>query len=244
MQPGTANGFGLSANTCSATLAAGASCTANVTFGPTAYGPLTGTLVANSTNGGNPISLQLEGTGFDFRLTVAGSGTASVVQGQTANYSLALLTLGGSIGAGQNFSFQCANLPTNAFCVFNPPQLAVPPANVTGNVALGIATGAPTTASQRKSQDWQRTVLLVCGVLALPLASRRRKCAAYRMSLLAVVLVGLAGGLSSCAGSGGTTGTGGQSHLGGGTPPGSYVVTVSASANNVMHSSNVTLVVN
>jgi hypothetical protein len=43
--------------------------------------------------------------------------------------------------SAQNFSFQCVNLPTNAFCVFNPPQLAVLPANVTGNVALGIATG-------------------------------------------------------------------------------------------------------
>ena len=245
---GTANGFGLSANTCSATLAASASCTANVTFAPTAYGPLTGTLVANSANGGNPVSLQLEGTGFDFQLTVAGSGTASVVQGQTADYSFSLLTLGGSTGtSGQNFSFQCANLPANAFCVFNPPQLAVLPANVTGNVALGIATGAPTAASQRKRQDWKGTVLLVCGVLALPLISRRRKCPAYRMLLLAAAFVGFAGGLSSCAGSGGSTsstGTGGQSHLGGGTPPGSYAVTVSASANNVVHSSTVTLVVN
>jgi hypothetical protein len=113
--------------------------------------------------------------------------------------------------SGQNFSVQCLNLPRNAFCVFNPPRLAVLPANVTGRVALGIATRAPTNASERKRQDWQGTVLLVCRVLALPLASRRPKCPTYRLLLLAAVLVGFAGGLSNCAGSlGSTSSTGTQ----------------------------------
>jgi hypothetical protein len=245
---GTANGFALSGNTCGATLAPGASCMANVTFAPPAYGPLTGTLIASSANGGNPVSLQLEGIGFDFRLTVAGSDSVSVVQGQTANYNLALTALGGAAGtSGGIFSFQCANLPANAICVFNPAQLGALPANVTGNVALGIATGAPTAASQRNNRQWRGTALLVCGVLALPLGLRKRKSLRGGLFLLGVVLVGLVGGLSSCAGSGGSSGsggTGGQSHLGGGTPPGSYVVTVSASASGVVHSSTVTLVVN
>jgi hypothetical protein len=233
----------LSSNTCGTTLAPGASCTANVTFTPAAYGPLTGTLVASSNNGGNPVSLQLEGIGFDFRLTVAGSGSVSVAQGQTANYTLALMTLGGSSGASLgNFSFQCANLPANAFCVFNPAQLGVLPANVTGNVTLGIATGAP--EAQSKSRQWRGVAILLCGVLALPLASRKRKSPRRGLLLLATTLVAFVGGLSSCAGSGGSTGSSGQLNLGGGTPAGSYGVTVSASANGVTHSSTVTLVVN
>ena len=242
---GTANGFGLSGNTCGATLAPGASCTVSVNFTPAAYGPLTGTLVANSTNGGNPVTLQLAGIGFDFQFTVTGNSTASVAQGQTATYTLALTTLGGSTAnAGQNFSFQCANLPANALCVFNPAQLAVLPANVTGNVTLGIATGAPTAASLGNRQGWRGTALLVCGLLVLPLAARKRKSSWHKLCFLAAVLVGLVGGLSSCAASGGSTGTSGESHQGGGTPPGSYTVPVSASANGVVHSQMVTLVVN
>jgi hypothetical protein len=242
---GTANGYGLSSNTCGVSLAPGASCTANVTFTPSAYGPLTGTLVAGSSNGGNPVSLQLEGIGFDFRLAVLGSGSASVVQGQPASYTFALTTLGGSTGgSGAIFSLQCGNLPANAFCVFNPPQLGVQPANVTGNVVLGIATGAPGSTAQQRMQQGRGALLLACALLALPLAYTRRKSSMRRLLLLPVMLVGLAAGLTSCAGSGGSTGSGGQSHLGGGTPPGSYTVPVSATANGVVHTSQVTLVVN
>jgi hypothetical protein len=244
---GTADGFGLSDNTCGTMLAAGASCTVNVTFIPSSYGPLNGTLTASSTNGGNPVSLQLSGIGFDFRLTVTGNTSVSVVQGQTAHYTLALTALGGATaGSGGIFNFQCGNLPANALCVFNPPQLGVLPTNVTGNVALAIGTGAPTVVPQKIKQAWRRTgtTLLVCGVLALPLRSRKRKSRRHGVLLLVLMLAGLVGSLSSCAGSGGSTGSGGQLHLGGGTPAGSYVVLVSASANGVVHSSTVTLVVN
>jgi hypothetical protein len=246
-----ASGFGLSDNTCGTTLAAAASCTVNITFAPTGYGPLSGTLVASSTNGGNPVTLQLVGIGFDFRMAIAGSNSASVVQGQTADYTLALTTLGGSIVAsGSKFSFQCDNLPANAVCIFNPTQLIVPASNVTGNVALGISTGAPSTTSRNTNRSWQNTTLMVCAVVVLPLSWCRRKFSRYRCWLFAVVLVALAGGLSSCAGSGGSTGStgsggsGGESGLGGGTPQGSYHVTITASVNNVVHSATVVLVVN
>lgn len=240
---GITNGFGLSGNTCGPTLAAGASCTVNVTFTPSAYGPLTGTLVASSANGGNPVSLQLVGIGFDFRLSLLGSASATVVQGQTASYGLALTTLGGVTGnSGGNFSLQCNNLPENAICSFNPPQLQVLPTNVTGNVTLSIVTGAPSIASRDPSRGWRGAALLACALLALPLGAWKRKSRIGLLLLLAVALAGLMGSLSSCVASGASVGPGSESHPGG-TPPGSYSVPVFAKANGVVHSATVTLVI-
>jgi len=244
---GTANGFGLSGNNCGATLAGGTSCTVNVTFTPATSGTLTGTLTISSGNGGSPISLQLAGIGFDFQLTVTGTNSMTVAQGQTAYYMLALTTLGGSTGAsGGEFSFQCTNLPANALCVFNPAQLAVLPTNVTGNVAMGIATGGPVATSQVRRNDWQGKALLFCAFMVLPLCWRRR---GFRLQILLffVLSIGLASCMSSCASSGGS---GGELHLGGGTPTGTYTITVTATttipatAEVVQHSSQVTLVVN
>jgi HYDIN/CFA65/VesB family protein/ASPM-SPD-2-Hydin domain-containing protein/centrosomal CEP192-like protein len=241
---GMANGFGLSSNTCGSTLAASASCTVNVTFVPSAGGTITGSLLISSTNGGKPVSVQLAGLGFDFKFTVIGNNSASVTQGQTAYYMFALTTLGGvTAGSGGNYSFQCTNLPANAICVFNPAQLGVPQVQVAGNVQLGIATGAAGTASNDSTANGRRTILLICGVLVLPLGWRRRKLPKQGL-LLVLMLIGLTAGMCSCTTSGGSVGSSGQVHVGGGTPSASYTVTVSASANGLAHSLPVTLVVN
>jgi len=242
---GTANGFGLSNSTCGATIAAAASCTVNVTFVPASNGALTGALVLTSNNGGTPVSLQLAGVGFDFQFVVMGNNSASVTQGQTAYYTFALTTLGGaSSGSGGKFSFQCANLPANTLCLFNPVQLSVPSAGVAGNVDLGISTGSAT--ADRAGPEWRGRLVLLCGVLALPLGWKRRKIQTQAL-LLALMFFSMVIGLCSCVGSGGSGGSsssGGQLQPGGGTPPASYTVTVSASANGVVHSLPVTLVVN
>jgi hypothetical protein len=239
---GKANGFGLSNDTCSDTLAASQSCTVDVTFVPSAGGSLTGSLLLSSSNGGAPVSIQLIGLGFDFRLVVIGSNSASVAQGQTAYYMFALTTLGGvTAGSGGNFIFQCANLPANALCAFNPPQLGVPPTQVAGNVQLAIGTGAAGSASTRAER--RGVLLVVCGVLSLPLGWRRRKLPRQAWLLL-WALISLTTGLCSCTASGGSSGSTGQLQTGGGTPSASYTVTVSATANGVVHSLPVTLVVN
>ena len=233
------NGYGLSGNTCDTTLAAGASCTVNVTFAPASYGPLTGTLSISSNNGTGPVTLQLVGIGFSFAFAISGNNTGTVTQGQTAYYTLALTTLGGSTGSsGGKFSLACTNLPANALCLFNPPQLSVLPANVTGDVSLGISTGAPTVAQTKMTH--RGMVLLVCGVLALPFGWRRRS-TKLRLWLWLAIFAGLAG-VTSCAGSGGGSTTG-QQHTGGGTPTGSYQVSVTASANGISQTLKVTLVV-
>jgi len=235
---GSASGFGFSANTCGATLAGGASCTVNVTLTPTTAGGLKGTLFVASDNGGTA-SVQLEGIGLDFRIAVVGSTKGTVVAGQTAYYMLAVTPLGGSSGT---FGFTCGQLPAGALCVFNPPQLGT--LKVTGNVQLGIATSAnkAMVADKRRwgGTKWKETTLLLCGLLAPAGLWRGRR---RWKRCLCVVALGLAmmGGMSSCAGAGESMS---EVHTGGGTPAGSYPVTINGTAAGLTRSVQVTLVVN
>jgi len=248
---GAVDGFGLEVNGCGtasapASLAAGASCTVDVTFKPTKAGQVTGALVLSSSNGGAPVSLALNGTGFDFLFTGIGSSSATVVRGQTAYFTLAVTPLGG-VGGGV-FSFGCATVPANSLCLFNPPLLG--PLRGTGNVVMGVSTAAPRAAraSLSGTGGLAGTLLLVGGVFAVPWQVRRR--GGYwkgrkiwaGLWLLAIMIAGVCG-VTSCAGSG-SGGSGGQGHLSGGTPPGSYPIQVTASSGGISHTARVTLIVN
>jgi hypothetical protein len=238
---GAGNGFGLAANTCGSTLAAGANCTVQVTFAPT-FAPqsaeaLTGALSIESSDGGSA-SLALAGIAFGLTMNVLGNSSMTVVQGQTAYYTLAVTPQGASSGA---IRFACGTLPANAICLFNPGQLTGLPAGVSGNAILGISAGAPSNSARESGERWRTTGLLLCGLAGLPLAWRRKRLVNW---LVLMLCVGIVCGVTSCAGSGGSGGSGGSSHAGGGTPPGSYPVTVTATSNGVSKSVNLTVVVN
>ncbi|MFC5860825.1 beta strand repeat-containing protein [Acidicapsa dinghuensis] len=241
------NGFGLGSNNCGSTIAPGVSCTVNINFSPATYGPLTGILTLQGTNGVAPVQLQLAGIGYSFQFTVNGDNSATVVQGQSANYTLSLTSYGSAANSGTNFSFECDNLPANAICVFNPVQLPVQQSNVTGQVLLQIGTGAPSIAADRNPPRSGPTfpshnlIVLACGICCIPFTLRWRK---KISSLLVITLVfGAAIAIAGCAASSGS-GSSGQQKTGGGTPPGSYTVTISANANGVTKSLTVTLAVN
>jgi hypothetical protein len=241
--PGAGNGFGLSGNTCTSTLAAGARCTVQVTFAPT-FAPktaeaLAGTLTIDSANGGSA-SLALQGIAFGLILNVLGNSSITIVQGQTAYYTLAVTPQGASSGA---IRFACGTLPANALCVFNPSQLSGISAGVNGESQLGIAAGAPASVARMR---WKSSGLLLCALVGLPLACRRRawKRRYARWWLSALLCAAMVCGVTSCAGSGGSGGSGGTTHTGGGTPPGTYPVTVTATSDGVTKSVSITLVVN
>jgi Beta-propeller repeat/Abnormal spindle-like microcephaly-assoc'd, ASPM-SPD-2-Hydin len=67
-------------NNCGANLAAGANCTANVTFTPTASGPRTGTLTITDTASNSPQSVSLSGSGVTPTLSLS---TTSIYFGTT-----------------------------------------------------------------------------------------------------------------------------------------------------------------
>jgi hypothetical protein len=229
------SGFQLVSNTCGATLAAQASCTAGMEFAPAAAGQQSGNLtVTSSTVSAAPVLLS--GMGFDFAATLSGLASQTVTSGQTATFTLALSALNGSQGT---VSLQCSSLPAHSQCVFNPSTLTVN-GNTQGDVTVAISTGQATAASTRAPDgSWRALPLFAC-VLLLPLAGKRRR----GLAIVALLAAGLCFGAVACTSSGGG---GGGAPLGaataGTTPAGNYSIQMAASSSGVQHAVTVTLTV-
>jgi len=234
-------GFALVNNTCAATLGPGVSCTAGVEFAPAAAGAQTGNLTVTSSSVTTAVTVPLSGMGFDFTVTVSGSGTQSVASGTSASYTLVLTPLNGSSGT---FTFACDALPTNAACGFNPTTETLN-SGATGNATVNVSTGSSIASLRFKTPGVWGVLPLVCGLLLLPLGLLKRR----KALLIAFLLVFLAGGVTSCTGSGGGSGGGGGGGSGGGsggsglTSAGTYSVPVTVTSTGVSHSATLTLVV-
>jgi hypothetical protein len=228
------SGFRIATNTCGSSLAVGASCAANLVFTPTAMGPASGALTIASSFFATNFTVPLSGTGFDFAAAITGASSQTVASGQTASYSVTLTPAGGQPGT---FSFQCNSLPQYAACVFNPSSLSVA-ANSTGSETMQITTTESSAALARPA--WRSAALplsLACGLLLIPLATRKRR-------LFAVVLLALClSAFSACSGAGGGGGatpppTGAHT-----TAPGTYPITLAVTSSGLQHNVKVTLIV-
>ncbi|HEV2351609.1 MAG TPA: FG-GAP-like repeat-containing protein [Terriglobia bacterium] len=123
-------------NTCGASVAAGANCTINVTFTPTAAGLRGGTLTITDNAPGSPQTVTLSGMGTDFSVALASgsSNTATVTAGQTATFNLAF---SGTAGFSGTVALTCSGAPALATCSVTPNSLALngtTPANTTVSV--------------------------------------------------------------------------------------------------------------
>jgi hypothetical protein len=235
------NGFALSVsgafelvnNSCTATLAAGASCTAGVVFAPLAAGPQTGALTASSSTLPASVQAPLAGMGFDFTAAVADLSGQTVASGQSANYTVILTPLAGSAGT---FTMQCGGLPANSICSFSPANETVG-ANGTGNVAVQVMTGHSVASMKAPEGFGWGALTAICGLMTVPLVWKRR------WNFVSVILLGIvACAASGCVASGG--GTGGKGGQGSnGTPPGNYAIQVTATANGISHAVILTLTV-
>ena len=232
-------GFKLVNNTCSATLAAGASCTVGVEFAPVSAGTASGSLTVSSSTLATGASVPLSGMGFDFAVAPSGSSSQTVASGQTADYKLSITPLLSSQGA---FTFQCGTLPPYSSCTFNPGSQGIP-ANASGNEAVEIVTGVTETSARAgrpsgRASAWP-VLSLACGMVVAPFVLRRRRRALLLVALLAI----LAGGVSGCTESGGGLSTPPASSTPGITPAGTYSITITASSNGVQHQATLTLIV-
>jgi Right handed beta helix region len=110
------NGPYSQSSNCGSALAAGSSCSINVTFNPVLYGQANGSLTVTD-NVGNTYVSSLNGTGVDFALSVAPS-SASVVRGNSTTFTVTTSALGDAFANAVALS--CAGLPAKASCSFSP----------------------------------------------------------------------------------------------------------------------------
>jgi HYDIN/CFA65/VesB family protein len=124
-------------NNCPASLAAGSSCSVQVSFTPTATGSRTGTLVVNDDDLSSPQqSTSLSGTGVDYSLTASPS-SATVRAGSPAAYTVSATALGGAFPGA--ISLSCSGLPAGAGCAFSPASVS--PGSGSASSSLTLSTG-------------------------------------------------------------------------------------------------------
>ncbi len=230
-------GFKLANSSCQAKLAAGASCTVDVTFAPSTTGAQSGTFTLTSSVLAVPVTLPLSGMGFDFQATASGASTQTVSSGQTATYSF---TLTPSAGTPATFTLQCGSLPSYAACSFSPSSLAVA-AGSTGSPTLQVTTSQSISSALRPVSlgGWE-ALPPVFAIILLPLALRGRR--RMILPMLGVALLGAAG-LTACSSSGGGSGGTPPPPVTHTTPAGTYSIPVTIGASGVQHTVTLTLVV-
>ena len=170
----------------------------------------------------------------------ANSLAGSVQAGQTAQTTLTVAPGNGYTGT---ISFACAGLPTGASCSFSPVTLTVSSGSSTAQ-STTLMIGTTATASAGLFGHSPIDPRLPCAFLlaAFATAAMWRRPAGCnlitrRARLLTVLAVGGVA-LAACGGSGG--GSPGSNA----TPPGSYIVNVTASDGSISRNFNYTLQVN
>lgn len=238
--------FGTLSN-CTNTVQPGANCTIGVFFDPTASGTRSGTLLLTDNAGGSPQAVALTGGGQDFSMA-SGSPSETVSPGQTANYTISIAPGG---GFNQSVALTCSGAPAQATCSVSPASV-----NLNGSTSI-IVNVAVTTSSATMSQvqpfeAWPMSgnrVALWLSLFGFPGLTlvwvwncspyKPRNLARYVLPLLCLISVG--SGLAACGSS--PTNTGGR----GGTPTGTYTISVSGSfsANStaLIHTTKLTLIV-
>ncbi len=223
-------------NSCSATLAANASCTISLTFKPVAGGSRTGTLVVTDNASGSPQRLNLSGTGMDYTVSVS-IASGSVAAGQTANATLVVSPDG---GFNQAVSLSCSGAPTAATCSAVPSSLTLDGTN-SSSATLAITT----TARSGLIPELPPPTVLVPGIvlvlvssLGIMIFARKRSMAplgSFAALLFAIV------SMSGCAGIANKTKSVPPPQTPGGTPAGAYVLTITASSGTLTRSATFTL---
>ena len=216
-------------NTCGAALAPAAVCTVQIVFAPTAVGPRTGSVTFTDNAAASPQTLAFTGTGIDFSLASNGPSSATVASGQTATYALLLTSSAGLPGTA---AFTCAGVPAHSLCTVNPPT---PSLGGTTNISVTVATGLSSAAVRPPSLPWTRQFTWLALLLPLGLATRRLK-RRWPVLLLLAAITGCSAGRTIPA----TTTPGGTVYV---TPSGSYTLVVAGSSAGVVHSVNLTLIV-
>jgi VCBS repeat-containing protein len=235
----TTSGDFAQANTCGGPVPVGAACSISVTFAPTAAGTRSGTLVVADDAPDGPHTLVLSGTGTDFSPSASPAST-TIVAGGSAIYTLTVTSLD---GFHQVVSLNCAGAPQAATCSISPGSVAADGASpatatvIVATTARGFAL--PRVPLQPPAPNRRFGLLLFLSLLGLAAAARgvpgggTRPRSSVALTCVFVLL------WTACGGGGGIA----PAPIGG-TPPGTYTLTLTATAGTVARSTTVTLRVN
>ncbi|HVJ08985.1 MAG TPA: choice-of-anchor D domain-containing protein [Acidisarcina sp.] len=239
--------FALAANGCGASLAAGASCSFQVVFSPSQAGARTGNLTVTSSSA-TSFNVPLNGFGEDFSLVVVGSPSATVVTGQTASYALSLVPVAGSSGT---VSLACTGAPKNTVCTVSPASAQVTGGNsvsISVQVTTGVSVAAnsspafprPAGHGPGRGQDAARGLLTLALLLPVGWGLRRRRSVWMVLLLVCLAFAPLGCGVTI---NGGKQSPPPNSPPGSTTPPGTYALTITATAPGIQRTAALNLTV-
>lgn len=229
---------------CTNSVPPNANCTIGVFFDPTASGTRSGTLTITDNATGSPQTVTLTGTGQDFSMAPTSSASATVSPGQSATYNLTVAPAG---GFNQTVTLSCSGAPNLATCSVSPASMALSGTSSSA-ATVTVTTSASTTGLMQPigmppSGGALRSAALLAmfGLMLLTIRTSWRYITGLRLVtcgfvfLMLIALVALPG----CGGS--------SSNSSGGTPPGSYNLTVtgtfSSGSTTLTHATKLTLVV-
>jgi hypothetical protein len=246
---GTTN-FAVASSTCGDTIAAGANCTLGISFVPQQVGNAVDQLTLTSPSLSGSLTVALSGSGEDFQISITGSSSDLITNGQTATYQATVTPVGSSAGT---LTITCSGAPANAYCTANPASLSVA-GGATGSITVSVVTGLTSTGAVQsqalsplrlawssRGAAWNYGAALALLLPCLLFRGKTRRTFLALLVTLALVLAPTACGVHASGGSSssGRTGTSGS----GTTPPGKYSITITASFPGAQRTATATLTV-
>jgi N-acetylneuraminic acid mutarotase len=215
-------------NGCGTSLAAGSSCTINVTFTPATASSFTAVLSIADNATGSPQSVTLNGTGTSttpatFALNVTNPAQAVSVGG-TATYTISANAQNGTYPGA--VALTASGLPSGVVAVFTPQSITPGSGSATSQLTLSVPAFFAAAHPAPTSPSWVYASLLP--VLGLGLAGFRRR---RRLTALFILLA--MAGSTMLIGCGRSFGPG----------PQTYIITITGTGATQTASTNITLTV-